>query len=265
MGKRRHPVGEDAIGLRTGPANVTDSLNIRKQRTVIVPLINHDFVRRYHPPMTVFVETVDVTPVIQHRCHGRRMDTANMIDLGVRLHGNFPVTLQIEGLVRYQPAVIELELRQLISHRTQPVQQTGRRIIKIDKDQVTKHFCTNGFQSAAAKVKIAKVLRIPDTDEITLQVIAPAMIDAGQTDFFALPLSDNRRTSMLAGVVKGIDLTRLVMDDHQGFAGIIPEHEGAWLRHLVNVSDEQPGFSPQVLLLQLVKSLVGISPCWQVR
>ena len=60
--------------------------------------------------MAISVETVNVPAVINQWGHSSRVDSLDVINLSIGLHGNLPITLKVECLAPNQAAVFKLEL-----------------------------------------------------------------------------------------------------------------------------------------------------------
>ena len=105
--------------------------------------------RRDHSSMAVAVEGVDVTAVVQDRRHSFPMNVVHVVDLGMCLHRDLPVALQIETVLADQAAVLELELAPLIREVSQPFEQRRGIGIEVEKDQVSEAFTPDRLQPTA--------------------------------------------------------------------------------------------------------------------
>ena len=110
-----------------------------------------------------------VTSVVQDRCNRVGMNVRHMVDLGIGLHGDFPVAVQIEYVAGRQAAVFELELTPLVGNGSEPVEERWRVLIEIHEDQIAEAFAAHGDQTAAGKVQTGKVFRVADGNQIAIQ------------------------------------------------------------------------------------------------
>ena len=97
------------------------------------------------------------------------MDVGNVIDLGIRFHGDLPVAVEIEAVASRQSALIELELSPLVCDGAQPVEQADCRIIKVDEDEFAEGFAADPRQAAAAEIEVSKIFRIFDRLQLAIE------------------------------------------------------------------------------------------------
>ena len=93
--------------------------------------------------MAIGVEGIYIAPIVEDGGNGSRMNTAHMVDLGIGLHGDFPVAIQIENGSGRQTTVVKLELSPFVSDWPQPFQQADRLRVEVDKNQVAKLFAAH--------------------------------------------------------------------------------------------------------------------------
>ena len=266
------PVGEYAVALRAGAADFADGLDLLHLRGQgegrflgAVALQGALGRRRHHAPVAVGVEGVDVAAVVQNGGDGLRVDAAHVIDLGVGLHGDLPVAVQVEGVAGRQAAVVELELPPLVGDGAEPIQQAGGVRVEVDEDQVAEPLAADALEAAAGEVQPAEVLRVPNGQKLALVVVGPAVVLAHQPRALAELFGDDGRSPVAASVVEGVYGAAFRMDDEHRLAGVLPQAEAAGLRRLVYVAGQQPGLAPDVLLLQLVEARVRVAPAGNVR
>jgi len=66
--------------------------------------------------MPVRVKRTDVAPMIQNRRHGGGMYVGHMVDLGIGLHRDLPITVQVKALLAHQATVFKLEFCPLVGN-----------------------------------------------------------------------------------------------------------------------------------------------------
>ena len=70
---------------------------------------------------------------------------------------------------------------------------------------------------------------------------------------------------MAAGIVKGAHLAIHAVDDDDRIADLFPFHETSGFGHFIDMRGEQPALFPQILLLEVVIFLTGVTTSRQVR
>ena len=136
-----------------------------------------------------------------------------MIDLGVGLHGDLPVAVQVEGVAGRQSTVAELELIPFPGDGAEPVEQAGGAVVEIDEDQVAEAFAADALQAPAGEVQAAVILRVANGQQFAVVAVGPAVVLADQARPLAGFLGDDGRPAMAAGVVEGIDVAAVGMHD----------------------------------------------------
>ena len=149
---------------------------------------------RHHPAVTISIERVDVAAVVQKRCDGGRVDVGHMVDLGVRLHSDLPVAVEVKAVSSCQPALVELEFPPLIGNRPQPIDQADCVGVEIHKNKFAKGLTANARQAAAAEVEVSEVLGVFDGLEFAIEGIAPTVVFTGQPEPLASWLGDHGST-----------------------------------------------------------------------
>ena len=99
-----------------------------------------------------------------------------MVDLGIGLHGDLPVAVQIEDVARRQPALVELKLLPLLGHRAEPLAQGRGVIVEVDEDQVAEALAADLGQAPAAVVQAAEILGVAQGHQIAVVAVAPAVV-----------------------------------------------------------------------------------------
>ena len=108
-------------------------------------------------------------------------DAFYVVDLGVGLHCNLPVTVEYKRVSRRQSNLIKLEFCPFIGDRTQIFEQADTVFIEVHKDEITETFTANRDQAAAGKIQVGEVFRVPNRYQLTLVGIGPAMILAAKS------------------------------------------------------------------------------------
>ena len=261
----RHPVREDAVGLGAGASNFADGFDFgdagHAQGAGVVHALGR---RRDHAAVAVGVQGVHVAPIIQDRVDRLRVDAAHVVDLGVRLHGDLPIAIEVEGVTGRQPALVKLEFLPFVGDRTEPIQEGRGVVVEVDENHVAEALAADRFQPPAGEVEAAKIFGVADGEQVSVVVVGPAVVFADEPPPFTGSLGDDGCPAMAAGVVEGIDGAALGVHDQHRLAGILPKAEAAGFRNLVHMAREQPGFAPDVLLLQCEEAGVGVATAGQV-
>ena len=84
--------------------------------------------------MTIRVQRIHVTAVVEHRRDRGRVNAFDVINLGIGFHRNFPVAIENEAMPRGKAAFVELELGPFVGNGAEPFQQRRCVFIKIEKD-----------------------------------------------------------------------------------------------------------------------------------
>ena len=150
--------------------------------------------------------------MVKQRSNGSGVDVRYVVDLGICLHGDLPVAVEVEAVAGRQSALIELELPPFVCDGAQPVEQADCRIIEVDEDELAEGFAADPCQAAAAEIEVSKIFRIFDRLQFTIKRIAPAMAFAGQPEPLAVGFGDDRCAAMRANVIKRFHLSLFSVD-----------------------------------------------------
>ena len=193
----------------------TDSISgriVRPARASVVGLRPFG-TRRDHAAVAVRVQRVDVAAVVEDRRDRLRMDAADVVDLGVRLHRDLPVALQAERMCAPRGGIGRSGTPATRPRWVRATRAASARGIEIHEDQLAEAFAADALQAATTEVEVAEILAVAHREQFAVVAVRPAVITADEARALARRFRDDRRAAVAARVVERVDRAAVGVND----------------------------------------------------